>query len=120
MHQLGITPNDYIRQLPIRAGRGHRIYSDYAIYCNETQECAKILIEAKLLMKTPMQIATDFAQARSYANLLESDTLILCDKYCLIVYKRGDGFDRDNYTKFYWSDFKNSDVFNKFKKIFTV
>lgn len=120
--QIGLTAKDYIRQLPIRAGRGHRIYPDYAIFYENTQGVtkAKILIEVKLLMKSPMQIATDFEQARSYANLLESNTLILCDKYCLMVYERGDGFDRDKYTKYCWSEFRDPDVFNRFKRVFSL
>ena len=44
---------DYIRQLPIHAGRGHRIFPDYALHYNNKleEENAKVLIEAKYYMK---------------------------------------------------------------------
>lgn len=56
-----------------------------------------------------------FKQARSYANILESSVIVLCDKTCLIVYEKADSFDRDRYTKYYWMDFENPDKFNELK-----
>ena len=108
---------DYIRQLPVHAGRGHRIFPDYALhYDNKPKdEKAKVLIEAKLYMKTNQDIEEAFLQARSYAQLLSSSVIVLCDKYCLIVYERKDGFDRDRYKKFYWSELDKPDVYNELK-----
>ena len=108
---------DFIRQLPIHAGRGHRIYPDYALHYDNKQEeeKAKVLIEAKFYMKTNQDIEDAFLQARSYAQLLSSSVIVLCDKYCLIVYERKDGFDRGKYKKYYWSELEKSDVFNELK-----
>lgn len=108
---------DFIRQLPIHAGRGHRIFPDYALHYDNKpeEEKAKVLIEAKLYMKTNQDLESTFLQARSYAQLLSSSVIVLCDKYCLIVYERKDSFDRSRYKKYYWSELENPDVFNELK-----
>lgn len=108
---------NFIRQIPIHAGRGHRIFPDYALhYDNKPDyERAKVLIEAKLYMKNNQEIEEAFLQARSYAYLLESSVIILCDKICLIVYEKKDSFDRNNYRKYYWAELENPDVFNELK-----
>lgn len=108
---------DFIRQLPIHAGRGHRIFLDYALhYVNKpNDEKAKVLIEAKQYMKNNQEIEKAFLQARSYACLLESSVIVLCDKLCLIVYEKKQSFDRDNYKKYYWGELENPDLFNELK-----
>lgn len=108
---------DFIRQLPIHAGRGHRIFPDYALhYINKPdEEKAKVLIEAKLYMKNNQEIEEAFLQARSYACLLESSVIVLCDKQGLIVYEKKQSFDRDSYKKYYWGELENPDLFNELK-----
>lgn len=110
---------DYIRQLPIHAGRGHRIFPDYALhYCDKPdEETARVLIEAKYHMKSNQEIEAAFLQARSYAMLLDSSVIILCDKNSLLVYERKQSFDRDRYTKLHWGEFENPDRYNALKNI---
>ncbi len=118
LNSMGWYENkDFIRQLSIHAGRGHRIFPDYALHYNKSpnEEKSKILIEAKLHMENNREIEEAFLQARSYACLLESSVIILCDKQCLIVYEKRQSFDRDSYNKYYWSEFENPDVFNELK-----
>lgn len=119
--QVGYIENrDFIRQLPIRAGRGNRVYPDYALHYNATKgyETAKILIEAKHHLKSNQDLEEAFKQARSYANILESEKIIICDKYGMTIYQKQGSFDRNNYTKIYWEGLKNPDEFNKLKRIF--
>ena len=108
---------DYIRQLPIHAGRGHRIFPDYALhYDNKSEEeKAKVLIEAKYYMKNNHEIESAFLQAFSYAKLLLSSLIILCDKECIMVYDNKNGFSRSRYRKFYWEDMRNPDLYNELK-----
>ena len=79
------------------------------------EEKAKVLIEAKLYMKNNQEIEEAFLQARSYAQLLESYIIILCDKVGLIVYKKKGSFDRGRYKKYYWEELENTDIFNELK-----
>lgn len=66
-------------------------------------------------MKNNQEIEEAFLQARSYAHLLESSVIVLCDKVCLIVYEKRQSFDRDNYKKYYWGELENPDIFNELK-----
>lgn len=108
---------DYIRQLPIHAGRGHRIFPDYALHYDNKpeEEKAKVLIEAKYYMKNNQEIEAAFLQAFSYAKLLESSVIVLCDKECILVYNNKRGFSRSHYSKYYWEDMKNPDLYNELK-----
>lgn len=118
LNAMGWNENkDFIRQLPIHAGRGHRIFPDYALHYDNKpdEEKTKVLIEAKLHMKNNREIEAAFLQARSYAHLLESSVIVLCDKQCLIVYEKKESFDRDNYTKYYWEQLESPDLFNELK-----
>lgn len=118
LNSMGWHENkDFIRQLPIHAGRGHRVFPDYALhYENKPDyEQAKVLLEAKFYMKNNQEIEEAFKQARSYANILESSVITLCDKQCLIVYEKKESFDRDRYKKYYWGELENPDVFNELK-----
>ena len=118
LNSMGWYENkDFIRQLPIHAGRGHRIFPDYALhYDNKPNEKkAKVLIEAKQYMKNNQEIEEAFLQARSYACLLESSVIVLCDKVCLIMYEKKDSFDRDRYKKYYWRELETPDLFNEIR-----
>ncbi|MEG1716993.1 MAG: hypothetical protein RR275_09310 [Lachnospiraceae bacterium] len=108
---------DFICQLHIHAGRGHRVFPDYALHYNNKPdyEQANVLIEAKLYMRNNQDIEEAFKQARSYANILESTVIVLCDKVSLIVYEKRNSFDRDIYKKYYWGELDNPDVFNELK-----
>ncbi|MDR1581689.1 MAG: type I restriction endonuclease subunit R [Prevotellaceae bacterium] len=118
LQELGVSPNDYIRQLPIRAGRGSKIYPDYALFYDNTSgyEKAKVLIEAKYLMKNNKEIEECFKQARSYANILESNTIVICDMNYIMIYEKNEGFDRTNYCKYYWEEIENPDKFREIKR----
>lgn len=118
LNSMGWHENkDFIRQLPIHAGRGHRVFPDYALHYDNTPdyERAKVLIETKFYMKNNQEIEEAFKQARSYANILESSAIVLCDKTCLIVYEKNETFDRNRYIKYYWGELENSDKFNQLK-----
>ena len=113
---------DYVRQLPIHAGREHRIFPDYALHYDNKpeEEKAKVLIEAKCYMKNNQEVEAAFLQAFSYAKLLLSSVIVLCDKECILVYENKDGFSRSHYKKYYWEDMKNSDLYNELRNILNI
>lgn len=118
LNSMGLHENsDFIRQLPIHAGRGHRIYPDYALHYDikPDEERATVLIEAKLYMKNNQEVEDAFLQARSYAMLLDSSVIILCDRNTIIAYEKAQSFDRDRYIKYYWEELNNTDIFNRLK-----
>ena len=118
LNSMGWYENkDFIRQLPIHAGRGHRIFPDYALHYENKpdEEKSKVLIEAKLCMRNNKEREEAYLQARSYARLLNSSVIVLCDKDYLIVYEKKDSFDRDRYKKYHWGELENPDLFNELK-----
>ena len=123
LNSMGWLENkDFIRQLGVHAGRGHRVFPDYALhYDNKPDyERAKVLIEAKYYMKSNQEIEEAFKQARSYANILESSVIVLCDKQYLFIYGRGQGFDRDSYKRYSWGELENPDIFNELKNKLSI
>ncbi len=80
-------------------------------------EMVKVLIEAKLEIRNNVQLEDDFKQAYSYAKLLESSVIVLCDKHGGFVYERSDGFDRSRYTRFYWGELEDPDKFKRLAQI---
>lgn len=117
LNSMGIT--DYMRQIPLRAGRGERVFPDFALQCTKTDNgyIAKVLIEAKLSMRNKKDVYSAFQQANSYAHLLEASIIILCDKEILLVYTNENGFNRSIYKKFFWGDMENPDNFNILRNI---
>ena len=104
---------DYIRQLGLHAGRGHRVFPDYSLHYSSksNEESAQILIEAKRHMKSNKEIYDAFVQARSYALLLGSRLIVLCDKECLLLFEKINGvFTRDYHIRIYWSQLSNPDT----------
>lgn len=117
-----VKEKDFITQLPIHAGRGHRVFPDYSLHFDRTPdyEKAKVIFEVKKEMKNNDEIEEAFKQGRSYANILESSVLVLCDRYCLIVYQKGESFDRSEYIKIYWTDLENPDKYNELFNILNI
>lgn len=109
---------DYIRQVPLKAGRGHRVFPDFALHYEhwKGEYTSNVLIEAKLQMRNGHELTEAFTQARSYAHLLSSSVIMLCDKNCLLIYESKNGFDRDVYDKYYWASLENPDTFQKIKR----
>lgn len=100
-----------------KTGRGHLIFLDYLLHYNNKpeEENAKVLIEAKYHMKSNQEIEAAFLQAFSYAKLLLSSIIVLCDKECILVYDNKNGFSRNRYKKYYWEDMRNPDLYNELK-----
>lgn len=118
LNEMGyIEGRDYRRQLPTPAGVGHRILPDYALHYDDTRnyEKARVVIEVKLKIHNNIDIEKHFTQAFSYAKLLESSVIVLCDKQKLFIYEKRDSFDRTNYSTYGWGELDNPDKFNELR-----
>lgn len=118
LSKLGFHGTDYVRQLPLRMGRGERVYPDYALLANKQkkgEETAKFLWEAKYKIPNEEILHDSFLQAKSYAKRLSSKGfgLISCEGVWLFL--EADNF---NFSKSYfytWNDVKKIDKFNELK-----
>jgi hypothetical protein len=115
LHKLGFTENNWVRQMPLRMGRGERIYPDYAIKANTKrgEETAEFIWEAKFKITNHKQLLEDFFQAKSYALRLNTNGLgLVAMEGIWLSYKR-DSFMFDKIIKYTWEEINNSDIFNK-------
>lgn len=87
---LGYKEGDWTRQLRLKAGRGEKAIPDFVFFPHgeEHAENAPLVIEAKWHMSSEKERNDNYRQGRSYAKMLESDIMGICDDERLILYKR--------------------------------
>jgi hypothetical protein len=118
LKEIGINEHDWVRQLPLRMGRGIRYYPDYAIFVRKTkgQEKAKIVLEAKYSISSGKQLEEAFFQARSYGLRLQAEKIVIADRDFLWLYdKKNDDFKLNDYLRIHWNDLTNADVLHRLK-----
>lgn len=117
LKKLGYTENNWIRQLPVRMGRGERNYPDYALFPKGTkgEETAKFLWEAKFTISNKRQLQDAFLQAKSYAMRLQSEGFGLVAKEGIWISFAKDSFLFDKLKSYSWADLEDPDVFNEVK-----
>lgn len=119
LRDLGYTDQDWVRQLPVRMGRGERFFSDYAFLASQSDdEKVYLLVEAKYHIRTTANLNEAFRQASSYGLRLQSKVVMLVDKEAIWIYQREqESFLRDKYIKKYWGELKDPDEFLKVDKL---
>lgn len=120
LSRLKYEQADWIRQMPIRMGRGERYYPDYCFGAISArgEESAKMLIEAKYSIKSTKSLKDAYFQAKSYAMRLQADKFVLASKEGLWIYeKAGSNFDIDKNIHFTWNDIENPDNLHQLMKM---
>ncbi|MDR0313583.1 MAG: hypothetical protein LBI14_08290 [Treponema sp.] len=115
LNRLGFSEKDWVKQMPLRMGRGERIYPDYAIKAinKRGEETAEFIWEAKLRISNQKQLLEDFFQAKSYALRLNAKGLgLVAIEGIWLSYKK-DSFMFEKIIKYAWEEINNSDTFNK-------
>lgn len=114
--RLGYKSKDWIRQMPVRMGRGERNYPDYAFgaVSKRGEESAKMLIETKLQLTSRREFVEAFLQAKSYALRLQCKILALAAQEGIWVFPLHDGrFDIDQYRHKAWGALDRSDDYHE-------
>lgn len=93
LSRLGYEDGDWVRQLPLKSGRNGRSIPDFVFfpYGKRHFENAPLVIEAKFDMSSMVEFRNAFGQALSYARMLRSSLMAICDKERIIVYEVSDG-----------------------------
>jgi len=93
LERLGYTPDDWSRQLSLKAGRKEKAIPDFVFFPHGAKhaECAPMVIEAKFKMASPKDRDAAFRQCQSYAKMLSSGIMAVCDRERLVVYKSTNG-----------------------------
>ena len=115
LKKLGYTEKNWVRQLPVRMGRGERNYPDYALFPKGTksEETAQFLWEAKFTISSRRQLQDAFLQAKSYAMRLQSKGFGLVAKEGIWISVEKDSFLFEKIKSYSWADLENPDVFSK-------
>lgn len=94
--KLGYSESDYTRQLAQKAGRKMKVIPDFVFFPKgeEHFQTAPLIIEAKYDMGTVRGYSNAFTQALSYARILRSDVMGICDKERLVLYDVSSGTAR--------------------------
>lgn len=116
--KLGFKETDWIRQMPIKMGRGIRYYPDYCFEANNKrgEEKARMILEAKYSIKNSKELQDAYYQAKSYAIRLQADRFILAAKEGIWIYcERNHTFKLESVEHYSWNDIENNDLFHEIK-----
>lgn len=88
LRRIGYSDSDWTRQLQLKAGRKEKAIPDFVFFPQGTThfESAPLVIEAKLDMSSIVEKQKAFRQALSYARLLRSKLMAICDRERLVIY----------------------------------
>ena len=100
LKDLGYTERDWTRQLSQKAGRSEKAIPDFAFFPHGEvhAENAPLVIEAKLRIGSERERMEAYKQARSYAKMLDSEMLGICDQERLVLFRRNERKEFD-YTR---------------------
>ncbi|MDG4949665.1 hypothetical protein NLM59_01900 [Weeksellaceae bacterium KMM 9724] len=121
LEKLGYTSADWSRQLSQKAGRNVKIIPDFVFLAKGEHlfQNAPMIIEAKLDFTSNIEKTKSYNQALSYARMMKSTVLGICDKHRLLIYKEKNGyFDRFNPSfENYWQNLNDAEVFSELKQL---
>lgn len=117
LKRLGLTENDWLRQMPLRMGTRLCYYPDYVILPNTRygNESGVIICEAKYRIQSKKVFLDNFFQAKSYAKRLEAEAVILASCEGLWISYAYDNYDIDKVKFFDWRMLGQSDIFYAIK-----
>lgn len=100
LQRLGYSEEDWSRQLSQKAGRTEKAIPDFVFFPRGEKhfENAPMVIEAKLDMSLITEQQKAFSQGLSYARMLRSSLMGICDKERIIIYRvdKDGSADRNN------------------------
>jgi hypothetical protein len=117
--KLGYSASEWIRQMPIKMGRGERNYPDYCFQANlkTGEESAKSILEAKFSIRNRKELSDAYFQAKSYALRLESIIFIIAAKEGIWIFDKNKGqFDINIVNHYTWNQLEHPDSFHEVLK----
>lgn len=117
LKNIGFQEKNWIRQLPLRMGRGTKVFPDYVLFPQGTkgEEKATFVWEAKFTIHTEKQLTEAFYQAKSYALRLQSNAFGLVSKEGIWLSFASEDFSLKKLTQYTWKDLQDPDCLHKVK-----
>lgn len=119
LKKLGFQEKNWVRQLPLRMGRGTKVFPDYVLFPKSTkgEEQAAFVWEAKFTIHTEKQLTEAFYQAKSYALRLQSTGFGLVAKEGIWLSFDTEDFSLKKLTHHTWKDLQDPDCFHTVKTV---
>ncbi len=120
LENLGYTNKDWLRQMPVRMGRGERKYPDYVFQAKQKrgEESATMVLETKYSISRDKDLREAYFQMRSYALRLQSQKAVLAAREGIWVFISEKGnFSLENHKKLDWLELSNPDVLHKVRQL---
>lgn len=117
---LKYKPEDWIRQMAVKMGRGERNYPDYCFGANRKrgEESARMILESKYEIKTQKDLQDAYFQAKSYALRLQAKKFVIAAKEGIWIFMTKNGNYRvDDHFNCNWVDIENPDILHKLKQM---
>ena len=117
---LKYKPTDWIRQMPVKMGRGERNFPDYCFGANPQrgEETAKMILESKYEIKTQKELQEAYFQAKSYAIRLQANRFVIASREGIWIYQpKNMVYKFDDYYHCNWVDIENPDILHKLRQM---
>jgi hypothetical protein len=115
LQRLGYSDADWIRQMPVKMGRGERNYPDYAVGALATrgEESAQMVLESKYQLTAKRQFVDAFLQTKSYALRLQCKVMAMAAREGVWIFPPRNGtFEIDHYVQKTWGEVVQPDSFH--------
>ncbi len=117
LKRLNYSEKDWVRQMPVKMGRGVRYYPDYAIGANvkRGEENSKFIIETKYSISSKKDLTEAYYQAKSYAVRLQAHVFMIASKEGVWIFDSSNNGTFSNKKFFYknWNEIDNPDEFHQ-------
>lgn len=118
--RLGYTDSDWLRQMPLRMGRGERIYPDYVFGAQTArgEERANMVLEAKFTIGSEKALRETYLQAVSYAYRLRAKVVMLAAREGLWLFEQKRGsFSLEHFSGYSWDALQHPDALFQLEKV---
>lgn len=115
LKRLEFKASDWVRQMPVKMGRGERNYPDYAFGANPRrgEESAKMILESKFQLSAQSDLKEAFYQTKSYALRLQSKIMAMAAREGVWVFPPDNGnFDIKKFVHKSWGELNHPDHFH--------
>lgn len=120
LQRFGFSEEQWVRQLPVRMGRGERNYPDYVLGLTGEfpEQRVRALIEVKYRTAHEQDWKEAFWQAKSYALRLQARTLVLASADGLRVFERKQGdFHWEKAWPLTWTELDEAQTLSRLRKL---
>ncbi len=120
LERLGYTTKGWVRQMPVKMGRGERNFPDYCFEVNQKrgEETAAMVLEAKYSIPNNKELQLAYYQTKSYAMRLQSKIFAITAKEGIWIYdSKNNNFAYEKGKNYSWFYLENPDVFHEVLKL---